>query len=104
MQETGSLLLRAAQEFCSPEVLWARRQLHLQGSAQRYLGELPVLVRGLREAGVASGCGYGGSGWGLGDGLLLLPGLPEGVVHIGVVIDKGVRIGAGAVLLTLSAL
>ena len=77
---------------------------HQLGPVEADHGAVAVLVRGLREAGVASSCGYGGAGRGLGDGLLLLPGLPEGVVHIGVVIDKGVRVGATAVLFTLSAL
>ena len=77
---------------------------HQLGPVEADHGAVAVLVGGLREAGVASGCGNGGAGWGLGDGLLLLPGLPEGVVHVGVVIDKGVRVGAAAVLLTLSAL
>lgn len=77
---------------------------HQLGPVETDHGAVAVLVGGLCEAGVAPCCGNGGAGRGLRHGLLLLPGLPEGVVHVGVVIDKGVRVGAAAVLLTLSAL
>ena len=67
-----------------------------------------ILIRALSEAGVSSGLRYGGSRWRLllllVHWLLLLPRLSEGVVDVGVVVDKGVRITGPAVLLTLRAL
>ena len=38
------------------------------------------------------------------DRLLLLPALPEGVVHVGVVVDEGVRVAPGAPAVGLGAL
>ena len=70
---------------------------------ERHDGAVAVLVGALGEGGVAPGarrlarrrrC----------DGFLLLPRLAEGVVDVGVVVDEGVRVAAGAAAVRLCAL